>query len=299
MRILITGPSSFTGMYFIEALSCAGHEVVTTFTQSVSAYSGVRGQRARRSAEHAIVHEGVFFGDDRFLTLVEKESFDVYCHHGAWTTDYNSMDYDFESAFQSNTRSMNKVCQALAKNGCRKIIVSGSIFEEETLFSPYGLVKKLTTETTTFYGAHFGMHVSKFVIPNPFGPLDNPKLISDVLVAWQKKQTPTLYRSPYIRDNIPIDLLALGFTDWVERCPQTVGSSVFRPSGYVSTMGDFIQRVQQESRVRTIWACNVDWVTQTDFSQPMKLINDAPLMPIFFSWNEQRFWDSLIKPHVF
>ena len=81
MRILITGPTSFSGAFFIEALSCAGHEVVTTFTQSVSSYSGVRGQRARRSAEHAIVHEGVSFGDCRFLKLVEKESFDVYCHH--------------------------------------------------------------------------------------------------------------------------------------------------------------------------------------------------------------------------
>ena len=171
MRILITGPTSFSGAFFIEALAEAGHEVVTTLTQSLDSYTGVRKLRAEKAAAHATVHEGVCFGDARFLDLVQSESFDVFCHHGAWTHDYNSMDYDFESAFATNTRAMNKVCKALSENGCRKIIVSGSIFEEgETLFSPHGLVKQLTAQTTEFYGTHFGMHVSKFVIPNPFGP---------------------------------------------------------------------------------------------------------------------------------
>ena len=300
MRILITGPSSFSGSFFIEALSKAGHEVVTTLTKTQSCYHGIRLQRLQKSMQYATVHEQICFGDEQFIELVHRESFDVFCHHGAWTESYNSMNYDFEKAFANNTRSMNRVCQILAANGCQKIIVSGSIFAEcEEPFSPYGLGKKLTAETTKFCGTHFGMHVSRFVIPNPFGPLDNPKLISNLLTAWQKKQTPTVYISPYIRDNIPIDLLALGFTDWVERCPQTVGDSVFRPSGYVSTMGDFILRVQQESRVRTLWACNVDWLAQTDFLQPMKLVNDVPLMKLFPSWNEQGFWDALIEQHVF
>lgn len=143
MRILITGPTSFSGAFFIEALSQAGHDVVTTFTQSVDQYTGVRKQRADKAAAHATVHEGVYFGDEAFLNLVRTTSFDVFCHHGAWTKDYNSMDYEFEAAFANNTRSMREVCEALSANGCTKIIVSGSIFEEgDTLFSPHGLVKR-------------------------------------------------------------------------------------------------------------------------------------------------------------
>lgn len=299
MRILITGPSSFTGMYFIEALSCAGHEVVATFTQSVSSYSGVRGQRARRSAEHVIVHEGVSFGDDRFLTLVEKESFDVFCHHGAWTTDYNSMEYDFESAFQTNTRSMNKVCRALSENGCRKIIVSGSIFEEgETLFSPYGLVKKLTAQTTGFYGTHFGMHVSNFVIPNPFGPLDNPKMVDHCAQLWSKGDAPLIWPPAYVRDNIPITLLALGYAYWVEECSTVFGESTFRPSGYISTMGEFVERIAQEFRQRSGWKCASDIQEQRDFSQPMVLINDTPLFSLFPMWNEEAFWNELVEQYL-
>ena len=294
MRILITGPTSFSGAFFIEALSCAGHEVVATFTQAVSSYSGVRGQRARRSAEHAIVHEGVSFGDDRFLTLVEKESFDVFCHHGAWTTDYNSMEYDFESAFQTNTRSMNKVCKALSENGCRKIIVSGSIFEEgETLFSPHGLVKKLTAQTTGFYGTHFGMHVSNFVISNPFGAFDNPKLIEHLFRSWHAGRSAYVWPPLYVRDNIPVSLLALGFVHWVEHCPLTVETSSFTPSGYISTMGEFVERVALEMRIRLGLQCVVEMRIQTDFSQPMVLVNDTPLRPMFLEWDEYSFWDDL------
>jgi len=295
MRILITGPTSFSGAFIIEALAKAGHDVVTTFTQSLDAYTGIRRLRADKVLQHATAHMEVSFGDDRFLSLLGQESFDVFCHHGAWTHDYNAIDYDFESAFATNTRSMNRVCEALSKNGCQKIIVSGSIFEEaEPIFSPYGLMKKMTFDTTEFYGTHFGMQVSKFVIPNPFGPLDNPKFISMLLKAWQQGKTPSVQLFPYIRDNIPIDLLALGFADWVERCPATVGRSIYRPSGYVSTMAEFVRRLQRECRQRTGWACDVRFTKQTDFAQPLRLVNDVPLMPLFSAWDEQAFWDRLV-----
>jgi len=300
MRILITGPSSFSGSFFIEALSKAGHEVVTTLTKTQSCYHGIRLQRLQKSMQYATVHEQICFGDEQFIELVHRESFDVFCHHGAWTESYNSMNYDFEKAFANNTRSMNRVCQILAANGCQKIIVSGSIFAEcEEPFSPYGLVKRLTTQTTTFYGTHFGMHVSSFVIPNPFGPLDNPKLIHYLSTEWSANRIPSIRTPEYIRDNIPITLLALGFVHWVEQCPSTVGVSSFKPSGYISTMEDFIQRVAQVFRGATSWECVVDIEPQTDFSQPMKLVNDVPLMGLFQSWNEQVFWDSLIEQHVF
>jgi UDP-glucose 4-epimerase len=292
MRILITGPSSFSGTFFIESLVNAGHEVVATLTGAVSSYKGVRGLRVQKVASVGTIHENVSFGDDHFLALVQREAFDVFCHHGAWTKDYNSIDYDFESAFSNNTRSMNLVCKALSENGCRKVIVSGSIFEEgNTLFSPHGLVKKMTAQTAEFYGTHFGMHVSKFVIPNPFGPLDNPKLIDYLGREWFAGRTPCIRTPLYVRDNIPVSLLALGFVHWVETCPSTVGKSSFLPSGYISTMGEFVERVARELRTRLGLECAVEMGVQTDFSQPMVLVNDTPILPMFPTWNEQHFWD--------
>lgn len=296
MRVLMTGPSSFTGMYVVEALVAAGHQVVVTSTQSLSSYTGVSRKRIERVAGLVErLHQGVCFGDDRFIDLIAQESFDVYCHHGAWTENYRSMDYDIQRAFANNTRSVKRVCDLLAKNGCGKLLVSGSIFAEVAHpFSPYGLAKKMTQQTLDFYGVASGLQVSNVVIPNPFGALDNLKLPRYLLTEWAKAGVPTIQTPDYIRDNIPVDLLALGIADWVKRCPSTVGRSVYRPSGYVSTMAEFVRRLQRECRERTGWACDVSFSKQTDFAQPMRLVNDVPLMPLFPSWDEQAFWDRLV-----
>ena len=252
--------------------------------------------RAQQASHYATVHEGVSFGDEAFLTLLKEESFDVFCHHGAWTKDYNSMEYDFESAFANNTRSLNLVCKLLADNGCRKLIVSGSIFEEgEELFSPHGLVKKMTAQAMTFYGNHFGMHVSKFVIPNPFGALDNPKLIDYLGREWHAGRVPCIRTPLYVRDNIPVDLMALGFAYWVSECPDGVGTSSFAPSGYISTMGEFVNKVAIALRSRLGLSCDFELGEQTDFSQPMVLVNSTPLEHLFEAWSETRFWDDLAE----
>ena len=299
MRILITGPTSFTGAFFIEALAKAGHEVHATSTQTISSYTGVRGLRANKASMYAAIHENIQFGDDTFLDLLESEPFDVYCHHGAWTKDYRGMDYDFERAFASNTRSVNKVCRQLAENGCRKVIVSGSIFEKsKPVFSPYGLVKRLTSDTIQFYGTHFGMHVSKFVIPNPFGPLDNPKVLDILGREWLAERVARLNVPPYIRDNIPVTLLALGFAKWVEECPDTIGRSSYAPSGYISSMSEFVERVAKAFRSRLNLECTVEIETQTELSQPMILVNKTPLQGLFTEWDEVAFWDSLIAHQV-
>lgn len=296
MRILITGPTSFSGAFFIEALSKAGHEVHATSTQTISSYTGVRRLRADKASMYATIHEKIQFGDDAFLHLLESEPFDVYCHHGAWTKDYRSMNYDFERAFANNTRSVNNVCRQLAQNGCRKIIISGSIFENaKPIFSPYGLVKRLTSDTIQFYGAHFGMHVSKFVIPNPFGPLDNPKVIDMLGREWLAERVARLNVPPFIRDNIPVTLLALGFAKWVEECPSTVGTSSYAPSGYISSMPHFIARVAIEFRSRLNMECAVEMETKLDLSQPMTLVNDTPLQNLFPNWDETAFWDELVR----
>ena len=52
-RILLTGASSFTGLWITEALAAAGHEVVAPLTRDADAYSGLRGERVARLAGSA------------------------------------------------------------------------------------------------------------------------------------------------------------------------------------------------------------------------------------------------------
>lgn len=303
MRILITGPSSFSGAFFIEALSKAGHQVITTFTQPFEEYQGIRSLRAQKSLQHAKAYFNLRFGDEQFLALIKNESIDIFCHHGAWTENYHSIDYDFQAAYQSNTRSMKEVFEALAQSGCRGIIISSSIFEGglqgRTAFSPYGLVKQLTSETTIFYGNHFGMHVSRFVIPNPFGALDNPKLIDYLCQEWFAEWTPLIKTPLYVRDNIHVELLAKSFVYWLEHMPKDKGDSVFSPSGYVSNMGDFVALVAKEMQTRLELECKYKLGEQKDFSQPMTLVNETPLKPLFPDWNASEAWDALAEHQLY
>ena len=44
MKILLTGASSFTGMWFARELAQAGHEVVATFQRAHDAYADERSE---------------------------------------------------------------------------------------------------------------------------------------------------------------------------------------------------------------------------------------------------------------
>ena len=52
-RILLTGASSFTGLWIAEALAAAGYEVVAPLTRDADAYPGLRGERVARLAGSA------------------------------------------------------------------------------------------------------------------------------------------------------------------------------------------------------------------------------------------------------
>lgn len=102
---------------------------------------------------------------------------------------------------------------------------------------------------------------------------------------------------PYVRDSIPVFLWALEFVHWVEQCSSTVGTSVVAPSGYISTMRKFVERVARELRPRLGLKCIVEMRTQTYFSQPMVLVNDTPIRSVFPTWGNSIFgmiWQSII-----
>lgn len=301
MKILITGASSFSGAFIIRQLAASGHEVVATYRQDLSEYDGIRGKRAQMAAQHCRPIYGVSFGDEAFLELVKNESFDVYGHHGAWTKNYRSMDYEFHNAFVNNTRNVQQILASLATNGCHRVVISASVFEGDcglsssvdVPFSPHGLVKQFTSKTFDFYGRLNGMHVSRFVIPNPFGALDNPKLIDYLCREWYANRKPQIRTPLYIRDNIHVELLAKAYVYWVEN--MSAQKSVFAPCGYVSSMADFVDLVAKEMRPRLGLSCDFGLGTQSDFTQPMILVNDTPVSHLFNDWDSAKAWDALAQ----
>src|SRR5271165_6126319 len=131
MDILITGASSFTGYWFIKALSEGGHRVTAPLRGRLASYDGVRRERTRRLAGIATVVENCPFGSEAFLGLAGSQRWDVLAHHAAATGNYRSLDFDLLAAVAENTRSLATLLPRLTARGVRAVVLTGSLFEQD------------------------------------------------------------------------------------------------------------------------------------------------------------------------
>jgi len=303
MRILFTGASSFTGYWFVWQLVQAGHEVGVTFTRScAAAYEGLRAKRVRRT-EQTVTHSAYScgFGGNSFLRLIADFRPELLCHHAADVTDYKSKAFDVSNAFANNTYNLRQVLHALSDAACNRLILTGSLFEggegvgSDGLphFSPYGLSKSLTAAAFQHFCRVHEFSLGKFVVPNPFGPYEDPRFTAYLIRCWRLGETATVKTPLYVRDNIHVSLLAKHYRAFADRLPLMTGFVKTNPSGYVESQGAFADRFAAEMRSRLNLACDVASVRQTDFSEPQTRINTEPVDGVDLDWNEADAWNEL------
>jgi nucleoside-diphosphate-sugar epimerase len=302
MKILFTGGSSFTGFWFIRELTAAGHTVTAVFRKQAQAY--VDDCRRQRVASASSTCRPIYdcpFGTTTFLSLIAEGGWDLMCHHAADATNYKSQDFDTIAALRNNTHNLDAVLRALRSVGCRAILLTGSVFEggegagSQGIpdFSPYGLSKALTAQIFRFHCQRAGFCLGKFVIPNPFGPFEEPRFTAYLLKAWLAGGTPTCSSPLYVRDNIHVSLLAKAYAQFAQTLRSSPGFTKLNPSGYVESQGAFTLRIAQEMRRRLNLPCLVELRHQTDFPEPRVRINTDVLNVDALGWDESAAWDSL------
>ena len=302
MRILLTGASSFTGVWFLSALRDAGHDVTVTMTQEGPDSYDEPKRRERVDAVGGLASDVLWatrFGDESFLRAVG--GFDLLCHHGADVRDYKSRDFDVSRALASNTQGLRAALDAFADGGGRRVLLTGSVFEGGEgaggqglpHFSPYGLSKALTAEVFRYECGDRGLHLGKFVIPNPFGPMEEPRFTAYLMRNWFEGKTPQVNTPAYIRDNIHVDLLARCYAGFAESLGGEPGFSKCAPTGYVESQGTFTERLAREMRPRLGLECGVGFAHQTEFPEPRMRVNtDAADAP---GWDEASAWDAFAE----
>ncbi len=302
MRVLFTGASSFTGCWFVRELAAAGHEVTAVFRRRPEEYAdALRRRRVQWALEVCRPVYGCAFGDERFLAAIrEGGRWDLLCHHAAEATDYRSSDFNVTAALASNTRGLPAVLTALSETGCRRVVLTGSVFENHEgagsqglpAFSPYGLSKGLTAQVFRYYTAARGLGLGKFVIPNPFGPYEEPRFTAYLVRSWKEGKTPSVSTPAYVRDNIHVTLLAKAYAAFVTTVPDS-GLVRLNPSGYAETQGAFALRFAAEMRPRLALDCPLELKTQVEFPEPRVRINTDLLDAAALGWNESRAWDEI------
>jgi nucleoside-diphosphate-sugar epimerase len=213
--------------------------------------------------------------------------------------NYRSPDFDALRALQNNLLNARAVLKILK---C-PVALTGSVFENDEgagdeplrAFSPYGLSKGLTFQFFRHYCHEAGVPLGKFVIPNPFGPFEEPRFTAHLMRNWKDGKVAEVKTPDYVRDNIPVDLLAAAYVRFSANVAAAKAPLLkINPSGYIEKQGEFAQRVARETKMRTGWACELKLAAQTDFSEPLNRVNTEPAAKLAPEWNEQRAWDNFV-----
>jgi UDP-glucose 4-epimerase len=301
MKILLTGASSFTGYWFAEALAAAGHYIVAPLRGSLdSAGDQQRAERLRRLKNKVEIVPACPFGTPSFLDIAGHQDFELLCHHGAEVGDYRNPDFDIAGAAQKNTRNMRGVLRAMSARGLKGVVLTGSYFEYDegagsqplVAFSSYGVSKGLTAQIVRHHCAELAISFGKFVIPHPFGPLEQPRLGAYLARVWAADGIAEIKTPTYVRDNIHVSLLAACYLRFVEETGYAPTVRKLNPSGYVESQGAFVERVAKEIGRRTRRACRVASMRQTEFPEPMIRVNMDPAQQYAANWDETAAWDS-------
>ena len=263
MKILFTGASSFTGYWFVNALAAAGHDIVCPVTRDLVDYADIRLWRVEKLKSICRLLPQAPFGSENFLKIIRENRFDLLCHHAADVRNYKSPDFDAVRALQNNTLNLKALLAAIKPRGLKAVCLTGSVFEpdegvgDEPLraFSPYGLSKGMTFQFFRYYCHEVGLPLGKFVIPNPFGPLEEPRFTAYLMRNWREGKPVEIKTPDYLRDNIHVDLLAAVYSQFIQQVGSLkAGFIKINPSGYVGKQGAFAQRIAQEARKRLGWA---------------------------------------------
>ena len=305
MRVVLTGASSFTGYWFARSLNEAGHEVAALLSGcDEAAYSGVRARRIALLQKCCRPVFGAPFGSDALLAALGMVGrFDVLCHHWAEVRDYRSPDFDAAAALAANTRRLPELLRAMKAQGCGRLVLTGSVFEQNAgqgerplrAFSPYGLSKGLTAAFCAYYCAREEVGLDRFVIANPFGPYEEPRFTDYLMRSWRKGEAAHVATPRYVRDNIHVDLLGCAYADFVAGAPGAGGGRLLGPSLYAETQGAFAERVAREVRARLGLACDLEFAEQREFPEARERINTDPVDGDALGWNEEAAWDAFVR----
>lgn len=300
MKVVLTGGTSLTGFWFARELKLQGHEVICLLTQdNAESYAHLKSAtRFNLLSKEFEVHFSQRFGSENFLALLRKERPDVLCLHGSHIPDYKSQSFNLAESLQQNLFNLNEVFTILKEQNL-PVVLTGTLFEpneggagERTdAGSPYGLAKGLVTQAFHYYAKKFETHMSHFVIPNPFGIFEDKKFNFYLMDCWLKGQTARIKTPDYIRDNIPVSVLAKAYHQaCVDVRQQTEIFKTYRPSGFVESQGRFTERMALEMRARLKFECKFELQIQSDFQEPLDRHNAENVFIAFPEFSLSDFW---------
>lgn len=303
MQVLLTGASSFTGLWIAKALAAAGAEVTAVSRGRPERYDPRRRARIEAVAEVAAVVFDRPFGGPSFLRLVEGAlPFDVLCLHHAEVGDFRRPDFDPIEAARSDTNGLDAVLACLGRRGLARVLHTGTVFEGGegdgdrplAAIGRYGLAKTLTSTLVRHAAAEAGLPAIKVTIASPFGPGQGGGFVDYLLRSWAAGTTPVLDHPDRVRDFVPVDLLAEHYARLASGQDEPPASGRSNPSGHVETVAAFAERLARAMRPRLRLPCLIEaGLPPKPSAEPRRRFNTEPLPGLFDRRRDEARFDRL------
>jgi UDP-glucose 4-epimerase len=160
-------------------------------------------------------------------------------------------------------------------------------------FSPHGLSEG-TEEAAAFYADRDGFTFEKFVIPNPFGPYEEPRFTIYLMKTRLKGEVARVQTPGYVRDNIRVSLLAKSYAAFVgaSPAPGTARAASARAATR-RVKGPLPSACAARLRHDSTRPADSSWA-QTEFLGPAVRINTDLLDAGILGWSEAQAWDELV-----
>jgi nucleoside-diphosphate-sugar epimerase len=296
MKILLTGVTSFSGVHFAYEFLKQGHQV-TGFSRNVKNWNLEQIDRIKW-----IKTEFPQFSIRNINELNTSMKFDLICLHGAFVQDYKSVDFDIQDAVEETNRVTSDVVQLFPEAA---ILHTGTFSEPNESagesprlsFNPYSTSKSLAwNQLVDHYSS--SRQLSKYVMPNPFGPLESKRYIDSLLKHWGQGKVPRINFPFHIRDNVPIDLLRRHYVSSAEDFLASAEEKlqiIFRPSLYVESVLSFTQRYIREIQNRTSLKLTYTTDLQAVYTEPIVRVNTQNCLIRVQDWIEEVSWNGTVS----
>ncbi|MFE6965599.1 NAD-dependent epimerase/dehydratase family protein [Agromyces sp. NPDC057679] len=295
VRLLMTGATSFSGAWMARACAEAGIEVHAAIRSDRAAYDGVRSHRLAMLGGSVTLHPGAVHRAGALAALIAEVGADVVGYHGYPMEGFRSPDYDALGAAAALTADLDAELAAAADAGSA-IVYTGTVYEPgpvagaeaRAAVSAYGLSKRVAYERLRLAGSRAGVPVHRFVIPNPFGPLEEGRFGNHLATAWGRGETPVVRTPRLVRDNIPVRELAVRYAAFVLAGDGRAAS--LEPSGYIESQFGFAGRLAEAVGVRLGRVLPLEALWDAPVEEPLVVVNDGRTSASFAA-NESAYWD--------
>jgi UDP-glucose 4-epimerase len=249
-RIAISGATSFTGAWLCHKFARLGWKVHALCTQSAAEYVGLKRTRCESIQASAKVYTGLKAEDGTMVEWIKKVKPPFWIHHHHHMDHFRSKTYDVEKSKAVGLAPLPDIVEALGVSGCRGIIFSGSYFEpgeggnkSNGRETPYSKTKLAVWEALEREASRAKIPLSKVVIPDPIGPMENEDRLLPILIKYALGHGHFQLRTPDgIADHLPVDILAEIYVDVAEKLASGK-AIVVRPSGWVGKNATWIDFV--------------------------------------------------------